>query len=401
MDLRPSEDDRRFRQEVRDFIDANLSDDTRQHLSSGQPATAGMIINWQRAVNARGWAVPHWPKEWGGQDWSPLKRYILHDEMDRAPAPSLLAFNVNMCGPILLEFGTEEQKRRFLPRLANLDDWWCQGFSEPNAGSDLASLQCSAVLNDDYYIVNGQKAWTSYAQYADWMFLLVRTDPSTARPQAGLSFLLMDMKSPGVTIRPTTTIDGIHEVNEVFLDAVRVPAENLVGRVNEGWACAKLLLSNERTGHAKVGISKQRLERLRSIALKVTGGGRPLWDDPIFRARFIDLEVQLKALELTTLRILDSEGSAQTGNVPNPASSVLKIRGSEVHQAITELFVTAAGPHGIYDFRSTRNHEDTADKEYMLFSSAYPNYFNMRKLSIYGGSNEIQKTIISKVILGL
>ncbi|UCI31912.1 acyl-CoA dehydrogenase family protein [Mesorhizobium sp. B4-1-4] len=398
MDLRFTEKERAFRWEVRDFIEANLPSTTREHMAAGRRPTPEMIIDWQRRLNTKGWAVPHWPMEWGGRDWSAVKRYILKEEMEQTPAPSLLAFNVDMCGPILLAFGTEEQKRRFLPRMANLDDWWCQGFSEPGAGSDLASLKCSARREGELYVVNGQKAWTTYAQYANWMFMLVRTDPSAAKPQEGISFLLVEMNSPGITVHPTITIDGVHEVNEVFFDDVTVPAGQLVGEENRGWDCAKLLLSNERTGHAKVGPSKERIRRLRTIACQPINGAAPLIEDPLFAARLTDVEVQLKALEMTTLRVLAEENRVLSQKRPNPASSVLKIRGSEIHQAITELYVMAAGPYGLASSIGEDGPEAMGPEWATL---AYPTFFNMRKLSIYGGSNEIQKTIMAKAFLGL
>lgn len=390
MDMNLSPEERNFRDEVRAFIAANLPQETRRHMESGRIPTAAMIRDWQRRLNARGWAVPHWPREWGGRSWTAMRRYILRQEMEQTPAPSLLAFNTDMCGPILLTFGTDEQKRRFLPRMANLDDWWCQGFSEPGAGSDLASLRCGARREGDHYLVSGQKAWTTMAQEADWMFMLVRTDPQAAKPQQGISFLLVDMRSPGITLRPTITIDGAHEVNEVFFDDVRVPVENRVGRENRGWDCAKLLLSNERSGHAKVGPSKERLRNLRALAARLERDGRPLIEDPLFAARLVDIEVQLKALEITTLRVLAEDASDPATRTPNPASSVLKIRGSEIHQAITDLYVVAAGPLGLAG-------EAGGD----WAGNTHASYYNMRKLSIYGGTNEIQKTVMAKAFLGL
>ncbi|MET3524026.1 acyl-CoA dehydrogenase family protein [Mesorhizobium abyssinicae] len=395
MDISYSPEEIAFREEVRTFVEENLPEATRKHMLDGKHPTADMIRHWQKCLNAKGWAVPHWPKEWGGKGWSAMRLYILREEMEKAPAPSLLAFNTDMCGPILIAFGNEEQKTRFLPRMANLDDWWCQGFSEPGAGSDLANLRCTAVRDGDRYIVNGQKAWTTKAQYADWIFMLVRTDSKASKPQQGISFLLIDMKSPGVTVRPTITIDSFHEVNEVFFDDVQVPIENLVGQENHGWDCAKLLLSNERTGHAKIGPSKERLRTLRERACTIEKGGRPLIEDYDFLVRLVDLEVQLKALEMTTMRVLAEDKVDITKRKPNPASSVLKIRGSEIHQAISALYVEAAGPQGLaLPVEATSNFES-----WLL--EAHPNYYNMRKLSIYGGSNEIQKTIIAKQFLEL
>ena len=397
MDLRFTDEEQAFRQEVRAFIDVQLPAATRAHLAAGLGATKAMTVDWQRRLNARGWAVPHWAVAWGGQPWSAIKRFILSEEMQSAPAPAPLGFNVAMCGPVIIAFGTEAQKQRFLPRMANLDDWWCQGFSEPGAGSDLASLRCAARREGDAYVVNGQKTWTTSAQHANWIFLLVRTDPDNPKAQEGISFLLVDMQTPGITVRPIVTIDGGREVNEVFFDDVRVPLENLVGTENRGWDCAKFLLSNERTGQARVGASKERLRRLRSLAASAPGnGGGKLIDDLRFRTRLTEIEVQLKALEMTTLRVLADENRQLKERKPNPASSVLKIRGTEIQQAISELYVMAAGPYGM---AAGEAGETDALPEWTALAQA--TYFNWRKQSIYGGSNEIQKNIMAKAFLGL
>jgi alkylation response protein AidB-like acyl-CoA dehydrogenase len=284
MDLRFTDEERAFRQEVRDWIDANLPADTRERMAAGRTPTKQMQVYWQKKLNAKGWCVPHWPAEWGGQkDWSAIKRFILLEELQGTPAPIPLGFNCNMLGPVLIAFGTEEQKKFFLPKLANLDLWFCQGFSEPGAGSDLASLKTRAVHEGDHYIVNGQKTWTTLAQYADWIFLLVRTNPEATKQQEGISFLVVDMNTPGITVRPIITIDGAHEVNEVFFDDVKVPVANLVGTEHRGWDCAKFLLSNERTGQARVGASKDRIRRLKLIAQNAPGGERPMIEDARFR----------------------------------------------------------------------------------------------------------------------
>jgi len=397
MDLRFNDEEQAFRQEVRAFIDAQLPVATRAHLVAGLGPTKEMTVDWQRKLNARGWAVPHWAVAWGGQPWSAIKRFILSEEIQSAPAPSPLGFNVAMCGPVIIAFGTEAQKQRFLPRMANLDDWWCQGFSEPGAGSDLASLRCAARREGDSYVVNGQKTWTTSAQHANWIFLLVRTDPDNPKAQEGISFLLVDMQTPGITVRPIVTIDGGREVNEVFFDEVRVPLENLVGTENRGWDCAKFLLSNERTGQARVGASKERLRRLRTLAATAPGhSGGKLIDDTRFRTRLTEIEVQLKALEMTTLRVLADENRQLKERKPNPASSVLKIRGTEIQQAISELYVMAAGPYGMV---AGDTGEPDALPEWTALAQA--TYFNWRKQSIYGGSNEIQKNIMAKAFLGL
>jgi pimeloyl-CoA dehydrogenase large subunit len=395
MDLRFTDEEQAFRREVRAFIDEQLPPATRERMASGLSPTREMVIDWQRRLNARGWAVPHWPVAWGGQDWSAIKRFILSEEMQSAPAPAPLGFNVAMCGPVIAAFGSEAQKKRFLPRMANLDDWWCQGFSEPGAGSDLASLKTRAERRGDHYLVNGQKAWTTLAQHANWIFLLVRTDPDNPKAQEGISFLLADMKTPGITVRPIITIEGGHEVNEVFFDDVKVPVENLVGTENRGWDCAKFLLSNERTGQARVGASKERLKRLRQLAASAPGhGGSKLIDDTRFRVRLTEVGVQLKALEMTTLRVLADENRALKEKKPNPASSVLKIRGTEIQQAISELYVMAAGPYGM---AAAIGGDELPD----WTSLAQATYFNWRKQSIYGGSNEIQKNIMAKAFMGL
>jgi len=400
MDLRFTDEERAFRQEVRDFIDRNLPEATRERMAAGRTPTKEMVVQWQRALNRQGWAVPHWPVEWGGQDWTAIRRFILNEEIQGTPAPAPLAFNTAMCGPVIIAFGTEAQKQRFLLRMANLDDWWCQGFSEPGSGSDLASLKCAAKRDGEFYIVNGQKTWTTLAQYADWIFLLVRTD-AAAKPQEGISFLLVDMKTPGITVRPIVTIDGAHEVNEVFFDDVKVPLENLVGTENRGWDCAKFLLSNERTGQARVGASKDRIRRLKLIAREAAGGGRPMLEDPRFRERLTEVEVKLKALEMTTLRVLAEENRRLKDRKPNPASSILKIRGTEIQQEISELYVMAAGPYGLVgaDPDGDRWNEPELAPEWATL--AQPTYFNWRKQSIYGGSNEIQKNIMAKAFLGL
>ena len=396
MDLRFTDEEQAFRSEVRAFIAEQLPQATRERMTAGLSPTKDMVVDWQRRLNARGWAVPHWPVEWGGQPWSAIKRFILAEEIQSAPAPAPLGFNVAMCGPVVAAFGTDAQKKRFLPRMANLDDWWCQGFSEPGAGSDLASLKTRAERRGDHYVVNGQKTWTTLAQHADWIFLLVRTDPENPKAQEGISFLLADMKTPGIMVRPIVTIDGGNEVNEVFFDDVHVPVENLIGTENRGWDCAKFLLSNERTGQARVGASKERLRRLRMLAAEAPGhAGTRLIDDVRFRTRLTEVEVQLKALEMTTLRVLADENRALKDRKPNPASSVLKIRGTEIQQAISELYVMAAGPYGMV--------AAPADVEVVpeWTELAQATYFNWRKQSIYGGSNEIQKNIMAKAFMGL
>ncbi|WP_149535415.1 acyl-CoA dehydrogenase family protein [Siccirubricoccus phaeus] len=400
MDLRFTEEEIAFRREVRDFIARELPAATRERMIAGKSPTKEMVVEWQRKLNARGWAAPEWPKEAGGPGWSLAQRYIFREELQQAPAPSPLGFNINMCGPVIIEFGTEAQKQRFLPRMLNLDDWWCQGFSEPGAGSDLASLKTRAVREGDHYVVNGQKTWTTLAQHADWIFLLVRTDP-TAKKQEGISFLLVDMKTPGITVRPIITIEGGHEVNEVFFDDVKVPVENLVGEENRGWDCAKFLLGNERFGQARVGASRERIRRLKVIAQESMDGGRPLMEDPDFRRKVTEIEVELKALEMTVMRVIATE-TKRKDKKPDPATSVLKIKGTEIQQMCAELLMKAAGPYAWVDGdpegEDDGNEVDVAPDWALGLAGIY---FNWRKQSIYGGSNEIQRNIMAKAFLGL
>src|SRR6201996_190935 len=293
MDLRFTPEETAFRAEVRAFMRDNLPAAIRNKMIEGSRFGKDDLVIWQRILNAKGWAVPHWPKQWGGTGWSPVEIYLYRDEMQQAQAPEPLPFGINMLGPVLIAFGSDAQKKRFLPRIANLDDWWCQGFSEPGAGSDLASLKTSAKRDGDHWVINGQKTWTTLAQYADWIFVLARTD-SSVKKQEGISFILVDMKTPGVTVRPIQTIDGGHEVNEVFFDDVRVPGENIVGQENKGWDYAKFLLSNERNGIARVGVSKARLSKVRRLASLAVYGDKPKMDDPVFRMKLAAAEGEEK-----------------------------------------------------------------------------------------------------------
>ena len=399
MDLRFTPEETAFRDKVRSFMKEKLPAAIRSKLIEGRRLSKDDLVDWQRILNAKGWAVPHWPKEWGGTGWGPVEIYLFRDEMQQAPAPEPLPFGVNMLGPVLIAFGSDEQKKKFLPRIANLDDWWCQGFSEPGSGSDLASLKTSAKRVDGHYVVNGQKTWTTLAQYADWIFCLVRTDPAVKK-QEGISFLMIDMKTPGITVRPIQTIDGGSEVNEVFFDDVKVPAENLIGQENKGWDYAKFLLGNERTGIARVGASKARIRRLKELAGLEQAGGKPLMADERFRAKITAVEVELKALEMTELRVVAARTKS---NKPDPASSILKIKGSEIQQSITELLLEVVGPYALpyqtpHD-ESERWNEPPIGPDWA--GPLAPQYFNTRKTTIYGGSNEIQKNIIAKAILGL
>jgi pimeloyl-CoA dehydrogenase large subunit len=399
MDLRFTPEEIAFRSEVRGFFRAALPLEIRRKMVDGRHLAKDDIVRWQRILNEKGWAVPHWPREWGGTGWTPIQHYIFQEEMQQAPAPQPLAFGVNMVGPVIIAFGNDAQKQRYLPRIRNIDDWWCQGFSEPGSGSDLASLKTSAKRVGDAYIVNGQKTWTTLAQHADMIFCLVRTDPAVKK-QEGISFLLIDMKSLGVTVRPIVTMDGGAEVNEVFFDEVRVPLANRVGEENKGWDYAKFLLGNERTGIARVGVSKERIRRLKDLAaLEPAGGGARMIDDQRFREKIAGVEIELKALEMTQLRVVSAERHGGSKK-PDPASSILKIKGSEIQQTISELLMDVVGPYALpYQPDLDGSNEPPIGPDYA--GPLAPTYFNWRKISIYGGSNEIQRNIIAKAILGL
>jgi pimeloyl-CoA dehydrogenase large subunit len=402
MDLNLSPEEAAFRDEVRAFIKAELPDEIREKLIAGRELGKQDYVDWQRKLNAKGWAVPHWPEQWGGRNWGPMQEYIFLDEMQQAPAPPALPFNVSMVGPVIATFGSDEQKKTFLPGTANLDIWWCQGFSEPGAGSDLAGLKTTARREGDVYVLNGQKTWTTLAQYADWIFVLARTDTAAAKKQAGISFLLVDMKSPGLTVRPIQLIDGGHEVNEVFFDDVKVPAENLVGQENRGWDYAKFLLGNERMGIARVGVSKQRIRRIKELARLERVGDGTLLAAPWFREKLAALEIELKALEITQLRVVAEARKRGRHGEPDPNSSILKIKGSELQQATTELMLDVVGPY-VAPFPGSLDDEDRSNEPPIgpdYAATAAPTYFNWRKISIYGGSNEIQRNIIAKAILG-
>src|SRR5271154_4025955 len=363
MDLSFGADEVSFREEVRSFVHDSLPVAIRDKLASGRHAGKDDMVAWTQILAAKGWSVPHWPVEWGGTGWSPVKLLIFNDEIQRGHAPESLAFGSSMVGPVIYTFGSQAQKERFLPGIVDLSDWWCQGFSEPGAGSDLAGLRTSAKREGDGWVINGQKTWTTLAQHADWIFVLARTDASVKK-QEGISFFLVDMKSAGITVRPIQTIDGGHEVNEVFFDNVRIPLDNIVGQENKGWDYAKFLLSNERNGIARVGVSKARLAKIRRLAALPTYGDKPKL---------------------------------------NPMSSVLKIKGSELQQATTELLMDIVGPYAL-PFEPEREDGERWNEPPVgpdWAATIAPTYFNTRKVSIYGGSNEIPRSIIAKAILGL
>jgi alkylation response protein AidB-like acyl-CoA dehydrogenase len=370
MDLNYSPEELAFRDEVRSWLAANLPQELKDkgHLSREE------LLRWHRILAKKGWAAPAWPKEWGGTGWNLVQRYMFEEELGFAGCPPLMPFGLSMCAPVLLAFGTEAQKKRFLPRIYNGDDFWCQGYSEPGSGSDLASLKTKAQKSGDKYVVNGQKIWTSYAHYADWIFCLVRTDPTVEKRQEGISFLLMDMKTPGITVRPLILMDGGHAVNEVFFDDVQVPAENLVHKEGKGWTVAKYLLGYERMNTGRIGESKRELRKLKETFVEKQ-------KDIRFRDRLTRVEVELMALEITNLRFLDR--MRRTGQPPGADVSMLKIRGTEIQQALTELAMQAGDPAA----------QETQALE--------RRYLDMRKTTIYAGSNEIQRNIIAKMTLGL
>jgi len=398
MNLEFSPQEMAFRDEVRAFI-AEHFEPIRRPFASRDEMGKEDYLRWHRILARKGWVAPAWPVEYGGTGWTPTQRYIFAEENARAETTPLLPFGLGMVGPVIYTFGSPEQKQRFLPRILSGDDWWCQGYSEPGAGSDLANLRTKAERQGDHYVVNGMKTWTTLAQFADWGFFLVRTDPNAKKPQEGISFLLIDMKTPGVTVRPIIMLDGGHEVNEVYLDDVKVPVENLVGQENQGWTYAKFLLAHERSGIAGVARSKRGVERLKDLArAERADDGRALIEDFEFTRKIAELEIDLLALEYTELRTLARE---QAGRGPGPESSILKIKGTEIQQRLTELAMEAVGNYAAPYFRGfpADSNEYPIGPDYA--ANTAPLYFNMRKTSIYGGSNEIQRNIIAKMVLGL
>ena len=398
MDLNYSAADNAFRQEVRGWLQANLPRDIQDKVLNHRRLNREDFVRWHKALAGKGWSVPHWPVEWGGTGWSPIQKHIWDEECAEIGAPGVLPFGVSMVAPVIMKYGNEAQKRYFLPRIVDCTDWWCQGYSEPGSGSDLASVKTRAVREGDHYIVNGQKTWTTLGQHADMIFCLVRTDPD-AKKQEGISFLLIDMKTPGITVRPIIMLDEEHEVNEVFFDNVKVPVDNLIGEGNRGWTYAKYLLGHERTGIARVGNSKRELAFLKRVALQHQKNGKPLLQDPVFGAKVAALEIELLALEITVLRVVSSENA---GKGPGPEASLLKIKGTQIQQMLTELMVEAVGPYAQpFDpsyLEGEHQQAVTGDNDAAPLA---PYYFNYRKTSIYGGSNEIQRNIISQMILGV
>jgi alkylation response protein AidB-like acyl-CoA dehydrogenase len=396
MDLNYTNEDLAFRDTVRAFLDANLPADLKHKVRSHLRMSREDYVRWHKILAKQGWVAPAWPTEFGGPGWSAVQRHIWEEECARAGTPQVLPFGVNMVAPVIMAFGNDAQKAYFLPRILSCEDWWCQGYSEPGSGSDLASLKTTAERQGNHYIVNGQKTWTTLAQHADMIFCLVRTD-NTVRKQEGISFLLIDMKTPGITVRPIIMLDEDHEVNEVFFDNVKVPVENLIGQENRGWTYAKYLLGHERTGIAAVGRSKRELQFLKKVAGQQSKNGKPLTQDPLFAAKLAALEIELMALETTVMRVL-----AKADKAPGPEASVLKVRGTEIQQTLTELMVEAVGPKALAfdpDYLEGKTDHSVIDDDDAAPLASY--YFNFRKTSIYGGSNEIQRNIITQMILGL
>jgi alkylation response protein AidB-like acyl-CoA dehydrogenase len=403
MDLNFTPEEEAFRTSVVRFLQEKLPQRLSDEVHNNRRLTRADMAEWHAILNEQGWLANHWPEEHGGPGWNAAQKFIFENECALAGAPRVVPFGVNMLGPVLIKYGSESQKRHWLPRILDGSDWWCQGYSEPGAGSDLAAVKTRAVRSTDahgaHYIVNGQKTWTTLGQHANMIFCLVRT-ATDVRKQEGISFLLVDMNTPGVEVRPIITLDGEHEINEVFFTDVRVPAENLVGEENKGWTYAKYLLTYERTNIAGVGFSVAALERLRTVAAKIKRNGHPLAEDPLFSVRLARVEIDLENMKTTNLRVI---AAVAGGGVPGAESSMLKIRGTEIRQEISSLMRRAMGPyaqpfieealHDSFDEQQPVGPEDAA--------SAAALYFNNRKLSIFGGSNEIQKNIISKMILGL
>jgi alkylation response protein AidB-like acyl-CoA dehydrogenase len=400
MRLAFTPEEERFRIEVRDFLASHLPADIRRKVELGQYLERADHVRWQDILAARGWYAIAWPSQWGGPGWSPVERYLFQQEYGAQPCPPLVQFGVNMVGPVIYTHGSDAQKQRFLPRILANRDWWCQGYSEPGAGSDLASLKTSATLKGDRYVVNGQKIWTTWAHWADWMFALVRTGRGE-RPQQGISFLLIDMRSPGVSVRPIRTFDGDSEVNEVFLDNVEVPVDQRVGDEGAGWSYGKFLLEHERFVISGLPRTRRLLARLKELATRMSDGlGGRVIDVPDIALRFADLETQVTALDCTERRYLGTLGE---GGTPGHLVSILKIRGTEIEQAVSELAMTCFGTQAIpfdVDLLSGRCGEDEALAAEFA-AACGPLYFNLRKVSIWGGSNEIQRNILARQVLGL
>ena len=399
MDLNFTADESAFREEVRTFLREQLPAEISTKVKNGLAPTAEEFTRWQGILHRKGWGAPSWPKSFGGPGWGPVEQHIYDEEASLAGAPRAVPFGLKMVAPVIMAFGTPAQQQRFLPRILSGQDWWCQGYSEPGSGSDLASLKTRAERQGDFYVVNGQKTWNTLGQHAHWIFCLVRTDPNAPKPQQGISFLLIDMKTPGITVRPIITMDGAHEVNEVWFENVKVPVENRIGEENKGWTYAKFLLGHERTNLAGVGASKRELKRLKDIARQEQKNGKPLLEDPLFAARVAQVEIDLMALEITNLRALSAESQKRA---PGPEASILKIKGTEIQQSLSELMMYAVGPYALPFKRGSAEEGDLKTVAGPTYAGTLAaTYCNMRKVSIYGGSNEIQRNLIAQTILGL
>lgn len=386
-----SEQDLAFQKEVRDFFADAFTDELRERFASGLD-TKGAAVEWQRKLYDKGWVALDWPAEYGGTGWSAVQKFIFESERSRAGIPDVVPFGLKMVAPVIYTFGSDEQKAKFLPRILKSEDWWCQGYSEPGAGSDLASLKTKAVREGDEYVINGAKIWTTYAQHADWIFCLVRT-ANTEKEQQGISFILIDMRSEGITVNPIHSIDDHHSLNEVVFENVRVPAENLIGNENQGWTYAKALLAHERTSIAEVADSKRSLAEIVELAKSQQTPAGKLLDDPFFKQRLSDIEIELKALEYSELRVI---ATLSAGGTPGPESSFLKIKGTEIQQRIQELRMDVFGAYA-----GATQKTDFINEQQKLGSRARQAYMYGRAATIYGGSNEVQRNVIAKQVLGL
>jgi alkylation response protein AidB-like acyl-CoA dehydrogenase len=403
MDLNYTSAEQEFRTEVRTFLTQQLPEELRAKARAGIRHSAQDLRRWQGILCERGWGAGLWPERFGGAGWNVVQQFIFEEECAQAGAPPQLPFSIRMVAPVLMAFGNRAQQDYFLPRILSGEHWWCQGYSEPGSGSDLASLRTSAVRAGDHYVVNGQKTWNTLGQFADWIFCLVRTD-ATGRPQQGISFLLIDMKSPGISVRPIITLDGEHEINDIFLENVQVPCTNRVGEENQGWTYAKFLLGHERTNNAGIGMCKRGLASVKALAARQPADGTALLTDTRFRDRIATLELEILALEITNLRVLSA--LAHEKRSPGPEASLLKIKGSEILQQLAELKMHALGHDALPYLRAGL---ESAWSVPPLVAEHYPDnaapvagqYFNQRKTTIYAGSNEIQRNIIAKMILGL
>jgi alkylation response protein AidB-like acyl-CoA dehydrogenase len=403
MELKFNAEEEAFRADVRAFFEAETPKDIREKLELGRRISKDDMVRWQKILFKKGWGAPNWPTQFGGTGWNVVQQHIFEEERAAANAPPQNPFSMKMLAPVMQAFGNAAQQEYFLPRILTAEDWWCQGYSEPGSGSDLASLRTSAVRQGDVYVVNGQKTWNTMGHYADWIFALVRTS-SDGRQQQGISFLLIDMKSPGVSVRPIIMLDGEHEINDIFFDNVKVPVQNLIGEENKGWTYAKFLLSHERTGNAGIGACKRALRKLKEIAAAQPAHGKTLLEDVRFRDRIAQLELELMALEITNLRVLS--GYAKDAKSLGPEVSMLKIKGSEIIQTLAELKMHALGHDALPYVREALDLDWQADPLLAAHYNDYApplsgQYFNQRKTTIYAGSTEIQKNIISQMILGL